>query len=177
MDKLNKSEFDILVDIDNRMRQIVGHLKTEIHNRLSSVPFKGELISDGKDGRPLIGIIKFSQLDKTDNWTPDYHFSKMQAKAVSICLENCTTAKQLLKAVEDMLTKKYVLAYPCKFKYALSDRVYLNEDTLEILRNSEIGRYIAERVKKKKKKRILSYDNNCLIPNRMICQELFIVFF
>lgn len=147
MDKLDKNEFDILVDIDNRMRQIVGHLKTEIHNRLSSVPFKGELISDGKDGRPLIGIIKFSQLDKTDNWTPDYHFSKMQAKAVSIYLENCNTAKQLLKAVEDMLTKKYVLAYPCKFKYALSDRVYLNEDTLEILRNSEIGRYIAERTK------------------------------
>lgn len=146
MDKLDKGEFDILVDIDNRMRQIVGHLKTEINKRLSSVPFKGKLISDGKDGRPLIGIIKFSQLDKTDNWSPDYYFAKKQAEAVSICLENCSTAKQLLKAVEDMLTKKYVHVY-VGHSYTLSDRVYLNEDTLEILRNSEIGRYIAERTK------------------------------
>jgi hypothetical protein len=123
------------------MRQVVGHIKTQLYNKLAAAPFKGRLISDGRNGKPLIGIIRTSQLD--DNWTADYHFPKMQAEAVSCRLEMCITAKQLAEAVKEMLDRKYVSRYKAQFNYATSDRVNLNETTLDILRNSEIGQYIA----------------------------------
>lgn len=140
MDNVNTNEFDTLVNIEQKMRQVIGHIKTEIHNKLAAVPFKGKLISDGRNGKPLIGIIKFSQLE--DNWTADYHFPKMQADAVSCRLEMCSTAKQLVEAVKEMLDKKYVSRYKAQFNYATSDRVNLSKTTLDILRNSEIGQYI-----------------------------------
>lgn len=117
---------------------MVQELKQELKARVAAVPFRGEVISDGENGSPLICVIKFSHLQ--GQWDLAYHAPKAQAEAVAHRLETCTTTKAVCKALYDMLSCGYVTMYGCQ-DYRGSNRIYLNQDTLAVLRNSEIGKY------------------------------------
>ena len=126
------------MESEARIFQMVQELKQELKARVAAVPFRGEVISDGENGKPLICVMKFSQL--RDKWDLSYHAPKAQAEAVAYRLEKCTTSKAICKALYDMMSCGYVTMYGST-KYQCSDRIYLNNDTLNVLRNSAIGKY------------------------------------
>ena len=134
------TEKELIAFMENEARvfQMVKELKQELKARVAAVPFRGEVISDGENGKPLICVMKFSQLqDKLDL---SYHAPKAQSNAVAHRLETCTTTQSVCRALYDMLSCGYVTMYGCN-DYQGSNRIYLNQDTLAVLRNSEIGKY------------------------------------
>ena len=127
-----------IMESEARVFQMVQELKQELKARVAAIPFRGEVISDGENGKPLLCVMKWSQLK--DKWDLSYHAPKAQADAVAHRLETCTTSKAICKALYDMLSCGYVTMYGCQ-DYRGSDRIYLNQDTLADLRKSEIGKY------------------------------------
>ena len=131
-----------IMESEARVFQMVQKLKQELKARVAAVPFRGEVISDGENGKPFLGILKASNL--STNWSPLYHIPKAQAQAVEYRLEKCTTTKAVCRALYDMMSCGYVKtskADPYMGSSNGSDRTYLNKDTLAVLRNSEIGKY------------------------------------
>lgn len=131
-------ELVAFMESEARILQMVQELKQELKARVTAVPFRGEVISDGENGKPLICVMKFSQLQ--GKWDLSYHAPKEQAKAVAHRLETCTTTKAVCRALYDMMSCGFVTMDYCD-NYHGSNRVYLNNDTLSVLRNSEIGKY------------------------------------
>lgn len=126
-----------LKSLEREISRMVESLKADLTSAVGDQPFQGEMINDGSNGGPLIGVVKFSQLSKSNNWSPNYHFPAAQAKAVSRRLESCKTASSVCAAVRDMISEKRVRMGPG------NNTVILNEETLKILRESEIGQYVA----------------------------------
>ncbi len=110
-------------------------LKRDLAAAVEDQPFHGRMINDGKNGGPVMGIVMLSQIVKSNNWTPEYHFPSAQAEAVAKKLENCRTMKAIFEAVREMIEKK------CVKNVGGNQKVFLNEETLLILRESEIGRH------------------------------------
>ena len=97
-----------------------------------------EMLSNGENGKPLICIVRFSQIIGSQNWTPEYFMPVKQAEAVEKRLERCRSVNGLLDAIDEMVCKKRV-------KIGESYCVYLNDKTLEILMSSELWQIAAER--------------------------------
>lgn len=133
-----EKELIAFMESEARILQMVQELKRELKARVAAVPFRGEVISDGENGKPLICVMKFSQLQ--GKWDLSYHAPKAQAEAVAYRLENSKTTKAVCKALYDMMSCGYVTMYGCH-NYRGSNKVYLNKETLAVLRNSEIGKY------------------------------------
>lgn len=124
-------------DLEKEIRRMVDSLKTDLATAVGNQPFHGEMINDGSDGGPIVGIVKFSHLAKSESWSPEYHFPAAQASAVSRRLESCKTPSSVCAAVKDMIAKKRVKTGDG------NSFVSLNEDTLKVLRESEIGQYVS----------------------------------
>lgn len=123
-------------DLEKEILRMVDGLKADLAAAVEDQPFRGKMINDGKSGGPLIGVISSSQLAKSNNWSPEYHFPAAQAKAVSKKLESCKTPSSVCSAVKDMISEKRV-------KMSGGSFIDLNEETLKILRESEIGQYVS----------------------------------
>lgn len=137
-----EKELIAFMESEARIFQMVQELKQELRKRVAAVPFRGEVISDGENGKPLICVMKFSQLQ--DKWDLSYHAPKAQAEAVAHRLETCTNTKAVCRALYDMMSCGYVKTSKAAHYMGNlhgSDRTYLNKDTLAALRNSEIGKY------------------------------------
>lgn len=127
-----------VMESEARVFQMVQELKQELKRRVAAVPFRGEVISDGENGKPLICIMKASQLQ--DKWDLAYHSPKAQADAIEYRLKNCKTTEAVCKAMYEMLSCGYIIRYNCD-AYHGGNRLYLNNETLAVLRKSEIGKY------------------------------------
>lgn len=137
-----EKELIAFMESEARIFQMVQALKQELKARVAAVPFRGEVISDGENGKPLICVMKFSQLQ--GKWDLSYHSPIAQAEAVAYRLKTCMTTKAVCKALYDMMSCGYVKTSkvdPYMGSLHGSDRTYLNQDTLAVLRNSEIGKY------------------------------------
>ena len=107
-------------------------LRDKLLADISDLPLNGEYINDGKDGGPVIAIIKFSSLN--DNWSPEYLLPAAQAWAIKRKLADLKTAHGICAAVRKMLEDGFVLNS--------SDKTYLNAKTIEAVRGSELGKYV-----------------------------------
>ncbi len=130
-----KESMERMRAMEEEIIKMVEALKQQIAEAVETQPFHGRMINDGKNGGAIIGVIQLSQLQKTGNWSAEYHFPQTQAKAVMRKLDKCRTPDAVCKAVKSMLDDKVV-----RFDGG-AEKVYLNEDTLKILRDSEIGQY------------------------------------
>lgn len=124
-------------DLEKEIHRMVDDLKADLTAAVGDQPFQGEIINDGSNGGPLIGVVKFSHLSKSKNWSPEYHFPAAQARAVSRRLESCKTPSSVCSAVKDMISDRRV-------KMGGGNHfVILNEETLKVLRESKIGQYVS----------------------------------
>lgn len=135
MDSYTFMEIRAIAQAEIESRRKIAKLRDELCQKIASIKSHMEMISDGKDGRPLIGTIKFSQLQSMSNWSPSYHFVEYQAKAVQKALLNCNTLKQLIKCVKEMILHK-------KVSFSAYEPIYLNDETMKVIKESEIGQFI-----------------------------------
>ena len=127
-----------IMESEARVFQMVQELKQELKARVAAIPFRGEVISDGENGNPLICVMKLAQL--RDKWNLSYHSPKAQADAIAYMMKNCKITEAVCKAMYEMLSCGYIIRYNCD-AYHGGNRLYLNKETLAVLRKSEIGKY------------------------------------
>ena len=120
--------------LEAEIAELVDSLKNDQADAVRKQEFRGNVIDDGSSGGPLIGIVTLSELRKAKSWSPTYFFPEAQAKAVVSRMKSCTTVEDICKAVQEMLKDKRVKIG--------GEYVYLNNETLKTLMESEIGRYI-----------------------------------
>lgn len=123
--------------LEAEMMRLVEQIKSEIIADVKAQPFHGKMLNDGSNGGPVTAVIPFSEMARTKNFLPEYHIPAEQGKAVCRKLDSCKTVQQVMKSVREMLESGTV-------RLSSNERFYLNENTLKILRESEIGQYIAE---------------------------------
>lgn len=85
---------------------------------------------------PHIALVPYSKIMSSPGHilAPDYYIPSAQVEAVRIRINNCLHADQLCKAVKEMIDTKKVRVS--------GGYVYLNETTLRVLRESELGQFI-----------------------------------
>lgn len=120
------------MDISKQIDRMADDLRSKLCETVSKLPINGKYLNDGKNGGPVIAIIKFSEL--RDNWSPGYHLPPEQAKAVCEYMSKYPTADGICSAVRNMLDKGYVVVG--------TDKTFLNERTMNAIRESEIGQYV-----------------------------------
>ncbi len=125
--------------LEEEISEIVSEVKRSLPLEVSGQPLNGKVLSDGKDGRPAMITISFSELAKSKNWTPCYYIPSRQGEAVEKKLSRCDSVSSVITAIREMLKEKRV-----KMGSGQNDFIYLNEKTPDILRSSEVGRYVAE---------------------------------
>lgn len=123
--------------LEDEISKVVDGLKADLAAAVGKQPFQGKVINDGSNGGPLIGVVMFSQVARAKNWSPEYHFPVAQARAVSRKIESCKTPTAVCKAVKEMIAEKRVRMG------SGNNFVPLNEETLKILQESEIGQYVS----------------------------------
>lgn len=123
--------------LEAEITRMATELKTEITSAVASQPMRGRMINDGSNGGALMGVVKASELMKSGNWSAEYYFPQKQAEAVGKALDKCESTKEICSAIRKMLAEKRVMV-----RSKNSEAIYLNEDTLKILRESEIGKYV-----------------------------------
>ena len=124
-------KMDELVLLERQFRDMVNDLKHELMKDVQNVRLPGVVIHENEK---CTFVVVSSRNFSNKNWSPEYYIPKYQAKAVVSALEHCTTVDGICKKVVGMLTKKYV-------GDKADNRVYLNEFTLDAIRNSDIGIY------------------------------------
>lgn len=85
---------------------------------------------------PYIALVPYSKIMSSPGHilAPDYYIPAAQVDAVRTRINNCVHADQLCRAVKEMIeTKKVRIS---------GGYVYLNETTLRVLRESELGQFV-----------------------------------
>ena len=134
--------------LESDLQSMCNEMQQMIVEDVRNTPFPGTMLGDGTNGQPLCGVIRFSQLKAAGNWQPSYYFPQLQAAAIGHKLASCKSASAICNAVAAMLRDKKVRCsggsadklanYPIG-----NETVYLNDVTLDALRKSELGRYVA----------------------------------
>lgn len=85
---------------------------------------------------PPIALVSYSKIMSSPGHilSPDYYIPSAQVEAVRHRINNCIHVNQLCKAVKEMIETKKVKVR--------GGYTYLNETTLRVLRESELGRFI-----------------------------------
>lgn len=125
--------------LETEIAQMVEELKEELYRQVENQPFSGHMLSDGKEGRALIGIISLSDLETAGSWSPECHLPYAQANAIKAHLKGCKTADSLCKAIREMLEEKKIRAG------SGNNYVHLNPQTLIILKKSGLGLHVTNK--------------------------------
>ena len=127
------------MEISRRINDMAKSLCRDLCESVERLPFDGEYINDGKNGGPVMAVVKFSSL--RDNWCPYYHLPAEQSRAVSRYLEQFKTAEGVCNAVKKILKEKRVPRGGFGGG-GNSNFVFLNDRTVEAIEKSELGKYI-----------------------------------
>ena len=123
-----KGKIETIKAIEDELSKMVDELKSELNDFIKSQPCR-YLRNDASN----IFLVKLSELG--GNWSPKYHSPIEQAKAVEWCLGKCHDMTSIEKAMSKIFEKGYV-------KMGNDEPVYLNDSTMKILIESELGVYV-----------------------------------
>lgn len=134
-------DFAEMMKINDSIDAEAVRLRDKLIADICDLPLNGEYINDGKNGGPVIALVKFSELQKTHNWCPHYHLPPEQARAIKRNLGALTTAHGICAAVRKMLIDGFV-------KHG-EEKTFFNDRTMDAIRKSELGKYvIASKIEK-----------------------------
>ncbi len=126
-----------IMDLENEVRQMANTLKRQLIEAVESQSPSGTIICDGKNGKPAIVAVRFSALSASDNWTPACYIPGEQARAIAKAMDRCTSARSICLTVGNVIQQGRV-----SMSANRGDYIYLNNQTIELLRSSELGQFI-----------------------------------
>lgn len=127
-----------ITEMEASVQRMIRELCGELRDRVVETAIPGvRQVSEN----PKVSIVRFSALSSL-NWSPEYYIPACQAEAVAHKVGNCKTIEAVCKSVEEMLMQKRV-----KMGNGYNDFTYLNDTTLQIIRSSEIGRWVSNQKK------------------------------
>lgn len=117
-----------LMDIEQTISKMVENIKNDIISELK--------VAKNPDYQPInsfCGIVKFSTLSKSQNWSPDYYMPEQQAKIVEQQLIHCKTVTTLRSKIQTLIEKGETRVCPW-ISSSSTYRVQLNPITIKILK-------------------------------------------
>lgn len=119
-----------------RVEQMLDALCDDIASAVSTQPTPGvKVIGES----PLCMSVSASRIFAEGSWLPSTYSSQEQAKAVRKAFSSCKSPEKFCDAMCKLLKEERV-----QMSSSYGDFVYLNNETLRILRESELAKYIAE---------------------------------
>ena len=131
--------FTEAMDISKQIDHMADDLRSKLCEMVSRLPIKGQYLNDGKNGGPVIAIVKFSDLD--DNWSPEYHLPMEQSRLINRYIGQFKTAEGICNAVRRLLETNRIPNVGDSSKYT-----QLNPRTLKTIVESELGQYVFNRI-------------------------------
>lgn len=128
--------FTEAMKVSRQIDDMAKKLCRDLCESVERLPFDGEYINDGKNGGPVVAVVKFSSLH--DNWSPHYHLPAEQSKAVKRHLEQIKTAEGICNAVKRLLKEKRV---PGDGRGS-NNYIHLNDRTIGAISESDIGKFV-----------------------------------
>ena len=121
--------------LENEISRMVDELKTQLVTAVAGQHLEG-VKEIGCSGRVV--SVSLSAITKTPglNLSAEYYIPQSQADAINHRLAACKSSQQLCKAVREMIETGRVK------QSGNSNYVYLNKETVRILRESELGQYV-----------------------------------
>lgn len=127
-------QLDEVRRLERAIQNLLQAIKTGIGEEVANQPFCGRVISGGVGGEVLAAEISLSSLSQSKILSPSYYLPKKQSDAVQFKLQNRSSVEEICSAVREMIREKRV-------RFSHDHCVFLNEETVRILRESEIGQY------------------------------------
>ena len=127
-----------LAILERQCRELVEKLKDDLMNAIAEIKLPGVTVNDKV---PFTAIVSLKKLN-SKLWSPVTYIPKEQARKVIEYLDRANTLDSICKKVELLLINGYV---------GDNDKAYLHECTLDMIRNSEIGKFVTARMVKDKK--------------------------
>lgn len=120
-------------DLQNELDRMTSSLNLAL---LESIQTENEKVTPTLCDNPHIALVPYSVIMASPGHilAPDYYIPSAQVEAVRYRINNCVHADQLCKAVKEMLETKRIRMQ--------GGSVLLNETTLRVLRNSELGQFV-----------------------------------
>ena len=131
---MNEVKLEELVVLEKRYHELVEKLKDDLKNAIGEIKLPGVVVNDKA---PFTAIVSFKNLS-IKSWSPATYIPEEQARKVIEYLDRANTLDSICKKIELLLVNGYV--------GDIGDRVYLHEGTLDMIRNSEIGRFVMARI-------------------------------
>lgn len=105
---------------------------------LESIKTENEKVTPTLCDNPYIALVPYSAIMSSPGHilAADYYIPSAQVDAVRYRINNCVHADQLCRAVKEMITTRKVKVR--------GGYTYLNETTLRVLRDSELGQFIMD---------------------------------
>ncbi len=119
-----------LMETQKKFLDMVESLKRSIYQDVMSSPMKGVASVQAN-----IAVVRFSAIaeNKMRSLAADYYIPKAQADAVCLKLYEYTTPEKISAVVKEMIETKRVTIG--------RDVTLLNDKTVQILRDSELGQF------------------------------------
>lgn len=120
-------------DLQTKINQMISKLNKEL---LETIETENKKDTPMISTNPAIAIVPYHKIrnSKTHILSAEYYIPTSQVQAVRHKLNNCTSPEQLCLFVKQMLNEKTIKIGTAK--------TYLNETTLSVIRNSEIGQFV-----------------------------------
>lgn len=132
------AKLEELAILEKQCRELVEKLKGDLMNAIAEIKLPGVTVNDKA---PFTVVVSFKSLN-SKSWSPATYISKEQARKVIEYLDKANTLDSICKKIELLLTNGYIGDH---------DRTYLHAYTLDMIRNSEIGRFVTARMSEDKK--------------------------
>ena len=131
--------FTEAMDMTKQIDRMADDLRSKLCETVSRLPINGQYLNDGKNGGPVIAVVKFSNLD--DNWSPEYHLPVEQSKLINRYIGQFKTAEGICNAVRRLLETNRI-----PNGNNSSDYTKLNPRTLKTIVESELGQYVFNKI-------------------------------
>ena len=130
---------DELIQMENRAEDLRKEIIDKISTSIETVPLDGVTVLNSAPRAVSVNLS--AVMSGPCILAPGYYIPEAQAEAIRRKLSNYHTTEGLCNALAEIIETKKV-----RFSHSMQDdAVVLNEQTLKILRETELGKYVAAR--------------------------------
>ena len=130
-----QEKYGVLKNVSAELTKMISKLCEELCAKIEDAPTEGVTKISAS---PKIVTVKLAALG--NNWTPAYYIPECQAEAVKRALEKANISN-IVHVVCKMIREKRVQTKSGRGYWYPPEYVYLNDNTVRIIRDSELGRF------------------------------------
>lgn len=115
-----------------QVNELLETLKKQLSENVGSEKLDGVYVKTSASG--LQYAIVSSRLLNGNPWSPSFYIPRCQSEAIEMRLKSANTPDAIKQAITSMVKEKRV-------KLGSGENIYLNDETISIIKTSELGQW------------------------------------